>query len=94
VSLSKVGQHEIYRLGLGGNIIRRLTVNPAIEISPSWSPNGRDIVFTSDQTGSPQIYIMAADGSNKSRLTYEGRYNDAAAWSSTPPVSTCLPSWC
>jgi TolB protein len=29
----------------------------------------------------PQIYLMDADGTNVRRLTFEGSYNTAAAWS-------------
>ena len=61
-----------------GKIIKRLTVSPAIEISPSWAPGGRDLVFTSDRTGTPQLYIIDSDGAGRRRLTFEGRYNDSA----------------
>ncbi|TLY37356.1 MAG: hypothetical protein E6K60_04860, partial [Nitrospirae bacterium] len=42
---------------------------------------GREIAFTSDRGGGPQIYLMGADGTNVRRLTYKGNYNTAAAWS-------------
>jgi TolB protein len=38
-------------------------------------------VFTSDRTGTPQLYIMDADGTGRRRLTFEGKYNDSAEWS-------------
>ena len=45
-----------------GSNVRRLTNHPAIDITPTWSPTGTQIAFTSDRTGSPQIYVMGADG--------------------------------
>jgi TolB protein len=42
----------------------RLTNSPAIDTSPSYSPRGREIAFTSDRSGSPQIYVMDAEGLN------------------------------
>jgi len=60
----------------------RLTYTPhAIETSPTFSPTGREIAFTSDRSGSPQIYIMDMMGTYCRRLTYEGRYNDTPDWS-------------
>jgi TolB protein len=37
--------------------------------SPSYSPDGRQIAFISGRSGSPQLYIMDADGSNIQLLT-------------------------
>ncbi|MDX1521931.1 MAG: hypothetical protein R3264_09915 [Anaerolineae bacterium] len=36
--------------------------------APSWSPDGHEIVFLSDRTGSWEIWIMGADGSNQRPL--------------------------
>src|SRR6202521_3478318 len=37
--------------------------------SPSYSPDGHQIAFISGKSGSPQVYIMDADGSNVQLLT-------------------------
>jgi Tol biopolymer transport system component len=37
---------------------------------PQWSWDGKQIAFTSDRDGDPEIYIMNADGSHQRRLTY------------------------
>jgi TolB protein len=47
-----------------------------------WNPRtGREIAFTSDRSGSPQIYIMDAEGTNVRRLIEEGGHAVNAAWS-------------
>jgi TolB protein len=61
--------------------VQRLTHNKAIDTSPSWSPGGREVVFLSDRTGTPQLYLMGRDGSNVRRLTFTGGYNASPAWS-------------
>ena len=37
--------------------------------SPSYSPDGAQIVFDSDRTGTRQLWMMAADGSGQSQFT-------------------------
>ncbi len=60
---------------------RQLTFNRIIDTSPSFSPSGKQIVFTSERMGTPQIYIMDVDGTNVRRLTFEGNYHDSPTWS-------------
>ena len=60
---------------------RQLTFNRIIDTSPCFSPNGKQIVFTSERMGSPQLYIMGEDGANVRRLTFEGSYHDSPSWS-------------
>lgn len=57
---------------MDGSQQQRLTNNPADDGSPKWSPDGTQIVFSSDR-GRAQyecnLYVMSADGSNVMRLT-------------------------
>ena len=78
---SKKGNSDIFRLDLITEKNTRLTKRTSAELSPTWSPDGQELAFTSDRTGRPQIYIMRADGKNVRRLTFDGRYNAAPAWS-------------
>ena len=66
---------EIYVMDADGGNQRRLTNNPASDLSPSWSPDGKRIAFISDRDGhahrripgwhTSEIYVMDADGSNQ-----------------------------
>ena len=59
----------------------RLTSAPSIETAPSFSPDGRQIVFESDRSGSPQLYIMPANGGEARRISFgKGRYG-TPVWS-------------
>jgi TolB protein len=47
----------------------RITDSPAIDTSPSYSPDGTKIVFNSDRGGTQQLYTMNADGSDIKRIS-------------------------
>ncbi|MEQ1845570.1 MAG: hypothetical protein ABL983_08330, partial [Nitrospira sp.] len=52
-SSSHEGNAELYRLDTKTKAVQRLTTHAAGDLSPSWSPSGRELVFTSDRSGGP-----------------------------------------
>jgi TolB protein len=77
------GKMNIYTCAIDGSDIIQLTSNSGNNERPSWSPDGSLIAFSSDRTGSHQIYIMRRDGSNVTRIT-KGGENTAPTWSWYP----------
>jgi TolB protein len=62
-------------MDLRTRVVKRLTNHTAIDTSPDYSPDGRQIVFNSDRGGTQQLYVMDADGRNVKRISYgAGRY--------------------
>ena len=55
------GNTDIYIMNPDGSGQKRLTNNPAFDMSPSWSPDGKKIAFVSLRDGY-EIYVMNADG--------------------------------
>ncbi len=82
LTMSYEGNSEIYRIDpTDGRIEARLTSNPAIDSSPCFSPDGSQIAFVSNRQGSPQIFIMSANGGGAKRVTFQGKYNQTPRWS-------------
>ena len=75
------GDNEIYVMDTDGSNVVQLTHNTAFDTSPSWSPDGRRIVFVSDRDEATEIYLMDTDGSNVVQLTKNATYESVPSWS-------------
>ena len=49
--------------------------------SPTFSPDGRFIMFTSNRTGTNQLYIISPDGTNERRITFDKYDYTKPKWS-------------
>ncbi len=76
------GNNEIFVMNADGSDVRRLTENRFDDWLPSWSPDGKVLLFASDREGRRQsIYVMDPDGNNVRRLTPENSNNWGASFS-------------
>src|SRR5919107_15160 len=55
---------DLYTLPIGGGKATRVTSGPPFDAQPRWSPDGKRVVFTSDRTGSENLWVVDADGSH------------------------------
>jgi tricorn protease len=53
-----------------GGQARRLTSTPAVESDPHFSPDGRQIAFSSNRSGSFAVYLVGVEGGDPTRLTW------------------------
>lgn len=72
---------DIYSMPIAGGEATLLSGGTPWEIQPRFSPDGKQILFTSDRGGGDNIWTMNADGSNRCQVTKENfRLINNAAW--------------
>jgi TolB protein len=71
---------EIYIADYDGANQRRITVNRALNITPTWAPDGRSIAYTSYARGFPTLFIS---------FIYEGRRDEPTRGT----TQNWLPAW-
>lgn len=64
-------EHDIWKIDKDGNNKRQLTSDPAMDIAPLVSSNGKVIYFTSNRSGVHHIWQMNIDGSDQKQITRE-----------------------
>lgn len=61
-------QEDIYTVRPDGSDVRQLTNDPTVEDWPSWSANGRRLLFVRERGGNDDLYSMRSDGTDVSLL--------------------------
>ena len=68
--IGKVGRFkELFIMDLDGSNSRQLTRDRGIVLSPSWSPAGDKIMYTSFRTRKPEIYMISPEGGSPKQIT-------------------------
>ena len=75
------GNWEVYVMTPDGANLVNLTKHPAKDLNPDWSPDGKQIAFTSNREGNREVYVMNADGTNPINLTNHPARDSGPAWS-------------
>lgn len=66
--LSSSGVPELYIADKDGRNPKRMTHTKSLKATPSWSPNGRKIVYVSDQVGGPQLFELNVESGSTQRI--------------------------
>jgi TolB protein len=82
-SSSMQSNPELYVTDISGGRPKRLTFSNGANMSPVWNPKtGQTIAFVSDRGGTPQLYLMNADGTSTTKLDLPDKgYVIDPAWS-------------
>ena len=72
---------DLYLLPIEGGSARRITSGPAWDVQPRFSPDGKELAFTSDRGGGNNLWRIGTDGSHPVQVTKEDfRLLNNPAW--------------
>jgi tricorn protease len=89
---------ELYTVAKEGGIARRLTSGPGYTSFPHFSPDGKQLAFTSQYDGNTEVYVMPGEGGVPKRITTTttvgrddvsdrmGPNNIVMTWANTKPL--------
>jgi eukaryotic-like serine/threonine-protein kinase len=90
--LGKQDRTDLWLCDLGSEAWTRLTSEGQYNSDECWSPDGRQITFSSNRNGPFNVFLMPTDASAPARqLTRNQAWTDATSWS--PDGQTLLASW-
>ncbi|MDH3628696.1 MAG: Tol-Pal system beta propeller repeat protein TolB [Acidobacteriota bacterium] len=72
---------EVYIMDYDGQRVRRLTTSRSTNLSPVWSPDGKELAFTSWRGKQPGVYVMNNQGKLGHLDTVGGELSAAPDWS-------------
>jgi len=83
LTIRRVANDDIFTIDLASGARQRLTFGSVEDESSVWSPDGREIAFTSSWRGDARrIFIAPADGSQEARLVHtDSRHIHTLDWS-------------
>ncbi len=73
-------QGDIWVVPQEGGEAKRLTVHPAYEGGPIWSPDGQWIAFYSERDGNEDVFIIPVAGGKVRRLTWYSGMDIPTGW--------------
>jgi Tol biopolymer transport system component len=72
---------DIFTMDAAGENITNLTNDPGQDNFDAWSPDGQQLLFSSDREGTLAIYVMDVEGGEATRLTELESANAQPSWS-------------
>lgn len=71
---------DLFMMNADGSGVRRLTTDPAVDSSPSWSPDGTSIAFQSTSDGKAALFVLDLDTGSERRVTPSNSIDQMPAW--------------
>lgn len=72
---------DIWVSNIAGGEAKRITSTPAVESNPYFSPDGKQIAFSSNQSGYQAVYLVASEGGEAQQLTWHPSGSLVRGWS-------------
>ncbi len=74
-------QKQIFTADPDGKNVEQITDHPSLHLSPSLSPDGRKIVFTSYRAKNPDLYLYDRDSGKTTSLSHQPGVNSGGTFS-------------
>lgn len=71
---------DIWTVQSSGGSATRITIHPAHDTRPQFSPDGTKIAFSSNRTGGYDVYVVDASGGRPTRLTFHSAADNVVDW--------------
>ncbi len=81
-----VSEDDLWTVDLEGGVARRLSSGLGKVRSAALSPDGRYLAFSSTEEGHAEVFMMAADGGEATRMTYLGCDTRVIGWTKTGEI--------
>jgi tricorn protease len=79
-TLAFVWRGDIWTVTVTGGAARQLTQSPARDRDPRFSPDGKEIAFTSDRDAGWQVYVMPVQGGTPEQITFHTSGHSLQGW--------------
>ena len=71
---------DVWTTDRDGKDVRRITSTPAVESNPHFSPDGKQLAFSSNRSGGTSVYLVDARGGSPTRLTWHPSGGAVRGW--------------
>jgi Tol biopolymer transport system component len=71
---------DIWTVASSGGVASRLTAHEADDMIPHFSPDGRQILFSSRRNNNYDIFIMPVEGGKPKQLTFNSAFDVGTGW--------------
>lgn len=79
VAFSYLG--DIWTVPATGGVARPITMHLKHELYPSFSPDGRQLAFSSNRHGQYDVFVVSVHGGRPTRLTFDSAQDYVCGWS-------------
>lgn len=79
--VKKRGQSQVFAMDFDGANPYSVSRNSSINMLPSWSRSGGQLLYTSYMRNNPDLYVVGAGGGRAKRLSAQRGMNTGGAWS-------------
>lgn len=80
-SNNSTGNKEVYLVDFDGTNLKRITEDNSLAMLPRWSPDGKEIIYTSYKRHNPDLYIYSLENGTNQVFSSRKGLNSSASFS-------------